>query len=147
VLLGRDPDQPRRQDRRVQGERALGPGASVRCNPHFLSRTRRDRAVADPISQTRIRLAHAHAHAHDPTHGSLTHPSSQDSILFSITPPDTLRGPIGDARLVVPVRLVTDPYTPGAQSAYPRVSPPGSDDALDDAVSLAYDAEQRAPPP
>jgi hypothetical protein len=34
---------------------------------------------------------------------------TQDCIVFSITPPDSLKGPIGDMRCVVPIRLVTDP--------------------------------------
>jgi hypothetical protein len=35
--------------------------------------------------------------------------STQDCIVFSITPPDAHKGPIGDMRCVIPVRLVTDP--------------------------------------
>ncbi|KAI0000294.1 hypothetical protein BJV77DRAFT_939272 [Russula vinacea] len=33
----------------------------------------------------------------------------KDCIVFSITPPDSHRGPIGDMRCVIPIRLVTDP--------------------------------------
>lgn len=33
----------------------------------------------------------------------------QDCIVFSITPPDSHKGPIGDMRCVIPIRLVTDP--------------------------------------
>jgi len=33
----------------------------------------------------------------------------KDCIVFSITPPDAHKGPIGDMRCVIPVRLVTDP--------------------------------------
>ncbi|KAI0027740.1 hypothetical protein K488DRAFT_60566 [Vararia minispora EC-137] len=61
----------------------------------------------------------------------------RDCIVFSLTPPDTLKGPIGDARVVVPIRLVTDPYSNDAHA--PRVSPPGSDELLDNAASLPYE--------
>jgi len=33
----------------------------------------------------------------------------KDCIVVSITPPDPHRGPIGDMRCVIPIRLVTDP--------------------------------------
>ena len=35
--------------------------------------------------------------------------SPQDCIVVSISPPDSHRGPIGDMRCVIPIRLVTDP--------------------------------------
>ncbi|KAI0042390.1 hypothetical protein FA95DRAFT_1564348 [Auriscalpium vulgare] len=57
----------------------------------------------------------------------------KDCIVFSMTPPDSLKGPIGDLRLVVPVRLVTDPWTSAAY--VPEVSPAHSEDAIDE---LAY---------
>ncbi|KAH9959786.1 hypothetical protein BC827DRAFT_1134211 [Russula dissimulans] len=33
----------------------------------------------------------------------------KDCIVFTITPPYTLKGPLGDMRCVIPIRLVTDP--------------------------------------
>ncbi|KAH9979916.1 hypothetical protein BGW80DRAFT_1163470 [Lactifluus volemus] len=36
----------------------------------------------------------------------------KDCIVFSIAPPDPLKGPIGDMRSVIPIRLVTDPWSP-----------------------------------
>ncbi|KAI0315891.1 hypothetical protein OF83DRAFT_1129826 [Amylostereum chailletii] len=61
----------------------------------------------------------------------------KDCIVFSITPPDTLKGPIGDLRQVIPLRLVTDPWTSEAYA--PRVSPPGSDELVAGAPSFHYD--------
>ncbi|KAI0064147.1 hypothetical protein BV25DRAFT_1800998 [Artomyces pyxidatus] len=35
----------------------------------------------------------------------------KDCILFTVTPTDMLKGPMGDMRLVIPIRLVTNPWT------------------------------------
>jgi hypothetical protein len=43
---------------------------------------------------------------------------TQDCIVVSISPPDPHRGPIGDMRCVIPIRLVTDPaWDEGAMSS------------------------------
>ncbi|KAI0249064.1 hypothetical protein BJV78DRAFT_1231044 [Lactifluus subvellereus] len=54
----------------------------------------------------------------------------KDCIVFSVAPPDPLRGPIGDMRIVVPIRLVTDPWCPGAapsDALVPQASPTPSE--------------------
>jgi hypothetical protein len=55
----------------------------------------------------------------------------KDCIVFSITPPDSHKGPIGDMRCVIPIRLVTDPaWGPGhvpSNELVPRASPTTSE--------------------
>jgi len=59
----------------------------------------------------------------------------KDCIVFSITPPDSHRGPIGDMRCVIPIRLVTDPaWVPGHVSSnevVPQASPTTSEAHVD----------------
>ena len=54
----------------------------------------------------------------------------KDFIVFQLNPSNALKGPIGDARIIVPVRIVSDPYSAhtGAYIDTPpsRVSPPES---------------------
>jgi len=68
----------------------------------------------------------------------------KDCIVFSITPPDPHKGPIGDMRCVIPVRLVTDPawfqdHAPSpSYDLVPQASPTtseahGSPDSVDGA--------------
>ncbi|KAI0277146.1 hypothetical protein BGY98DRAFT_1090037 [Russula aff. rugulosa BPL654] len=54
----------------------------------------------------------------------------KDCIVFSITPPDAHKGPIGDLRCVIPVRLVTDP-APTTSEAHD--APSSIDDVSEDA--------------
>ncbi|KAI0301225.1 hypothetical protein B0F90DRAFT_1628688 [Multifurca ochricompacta] len=54
----------------------------------------------------------------------------KDCIVFSIAPPDPLKGPIGDMRCVIPIRLVTDPWSPAAvhsDTFVPQASPTPSE--------------------
>ncbi|ETW82344.1 hypothetical protein HETIRDRAFT_474957 [Heterobasidion irregulare TC 32-1] len=63
----------------------------------------------------------------------------KDCVVLSITPPDAIKGPIGDLRHVVPVRIVTDPWsTDGAVS---RESPTGSEEFMLDQPALEYHAQ------
>ncbi|VDB95747.1 unnamed protein product [Peniophora sp. CBMAI 1063] len=54
----------------------------------------------------------------------------KDFIVFQLNPSNALKGPIGDARIIVPVRLVTDPYSANTgtyiDTPPSRVSPPES---------------------
>ena len=54
----------------------------------------------------------------------------KDFIVFQLNPSNALKGPIGDARIIVPVRIVSDPYSAhtGTYVDTPpsRVSPPES---------------------
>ena len=83
----------------------------------------------------------------------------QDCIVFSVAPPDPFRGPIGDVRIVVPIRLVTDPWYPGAvpsDALVPQASPtasevhvvaPADDDAAtDQTASSQYEGDSYLEP-
>lgn len=77
----------------------------------------------------------------------------QDCIVFSIAPPDPLKGPIGDMRIVIPIRLVTDPWYPGivpsdalVLQASPtasevHIAPPNGDAAAGQTASSRYDGD------
>lgn len=59
--------------------------------------------------------------------------------MFSISPPDSLKGPIGDLREVYPIRLVTDPWESGPRAGMiQRESSAGSDESTYEQPYLAY---------
>ncbi|EIM85917.1 uncharacterized protein STEHIDRAFT_157447 [Stereum hirsutum FP-91666 SS1] len=63
----------------------------------------------------------------------------KDCIVFSISPPDSLKGPIGDLREVYPIRLVTDPWESGPRAGMiQRESSAGSDESTYEQPYLAY---------
>ncbi|KAI0269976.1 hypothetical protein BC834DRAFT_864329 [Gloeopeniophorella convolvens] len=61
----------------------------------------------------------------------------KDCVVLTIAPPDPLKGPVGDMRCVVPVRLVTDPWSPGAV-------PPGPGGVLVPQASPTVSEDQRS---
>jgi len=61
----------------------------------------------------------------------------KDCLVFSITPPDALRGPVGDLRQVIPVRIVTDPWAADGSTGL-HVSPTGSEEYMDEQPGLSY---------
>ncbi|KAI0064109.1 hypothetical protein BV25DRAFT_1869547 [Artomyces pyxidatus] len=63
----------------------------------------------------------------------------KDCVVLTIMPPDALKGPIGDMRLVVPIRLVTHPWT--AEAYVEHVSPAPSENETYEPSDLAYLAE------
>ncbi|THH20590.1 hypothetical protein EW146_g783 [Bondarzewia mesenterica] len=68
--------------------------------------------------------------------------ATQDCIVLSITPPDAIKGPIGDLRQVIPVRIVTDPWSTdnvGAGLVH-RSSPDASEEFILDQPLLSYHA-------
>ncbi|KAH9983012.1 hypothetical protein BJV74DRAFT_852374 [Russula compacta] len=76
----------------------------------------------------------------------------KDCIVFSITPPDPLKGQIGDLRCVIPIRLVTDPaWGPNAgpldASFVPQASPTPSEahDSVTAVDSVLEEREGDAP--
>ena len=100
--------------------------------PSFLPSRRPPAFSNTDIELPSIRLTHASL--------SIIPPSPpQDCVVLSITPPDAIKGPIGDLRHVVPVRIVTDPWsTDGAVS---RDSPTGSEEFMLDQPALEYHAQ------
>ncbi|KAI9507617.1 hypothetical protein F5148DRAFT_89383 [Russula earlei] len=66
----------------------------------------------------------------------------KDCIVFTITPPHPLKGPIGDMRCVIPIRLVTDPAWSLGAMPYdvfiPQASPTPSE-ARDSVTDLSCD--------
>jgi len=69
----------------------------------------------------------------------------KDCIVFAITPPYPLKGPLGDMRCVVPIRLVTDPaWSPGTMHYdmfIPQASPtPSEVSTLVSATEMTSDA-------
>lgn len=67
----------------------------------------------------------------------------KDFIVFQLNPSNALKGPVGDARIIIPVRIVTDPYTAHTASYIDtppsRVSPPESV-GHDDLPTLDFNA-------
>ncbi|KAA1469675.1 hypothetical protein DENSPDRAFT_835329 [Dentipellis sp. KUC8613] len=63
----------------------------------------------------------------------------KDCIVFTITPPDALKGPIGDLRQVIPVRLTTDPYAADGSGAYVLQASPAESQVFEfEAPTLQY---------
>ncbi|KAI0055248.1 hypothetical protein BV25DRAFT_1843098 [Artomyces pyxidatus] len=60
----------------------------------------------------------------------------ENCVVLTIMPPDALKGPIGDMRLVVPIRLVTHPWT--AKAYVEHVSPAPSEHETYELSELAY---------
>lgn len=67
----------------------------------------------------------------------------KDFIVFQLNPGNALKGPIGDARIIVPVRIVSDPFSsyngPYIDTPPSRISPPESV-GQDDLPTLDFNA-------
>jgi len=68
----------------------------------------------------------------------------QDCVVLSISPPEGLKGPISDLRMVIPVRIVTDPWNNDGAATYVfNTSPSGSTEFASEQQGLAYPAAQQ----